>query len=225
MGIICPPLVEIGWTDLPKSGFAMAHPAQPGTTGLEPMFEQFWNQSNLTWPRFVQWGVLRNCCDLVVINLSHSCNETAKSASTNDQHRPQFYFTIHCQKVTLSATDLWNTALQTYEDCIITGKSLSEALIFASTRPKYDDRLFIELQVQYMKIPSLNRGRTCCVQKLFLTFRTIFVHNMFSPCSARRRASDKDLPVLQRGCGPIVVTFSEGRLSALDFNNKTANCL
>ena len=37
-----------------------------------------------------------------------------------------------------------------------TGKSLSEALIFASTKPQYDDRLFIELQVQYMKIPSSN---------------------------------------------------------------------
>ena len=35
-----------------------------------------------------------------------------------------------------------------------TGKSLSEALIFASTNPQYDDRLFIELQGQYMKIPS-----------------------------------------------------------------------
>ena len=35
-----------------------------------------------------------------------------------------------------------------------TGKSLSEAFIFASTNPKYDGRLFIELQVQYMKIPS-----------------------------------------------------------------------
>ena len=75
-----------------------------------------------------------------------------------------------------------------------TGKSLSGALIFASTNPQYDDRLFNELQVQYMKIPSSNLGRTCCVQKLFLTFRTIFVHNMFSPCSAKRRASDKDLP-------------------------------
>ena len=72
---------------------------------------------------------------------------------------------------------------------------MSEALIFASTNPQYDNRLFIELQVQYMKIPSSNLGRTCCVQKLFLTFRTIFVHNMFSPCSAKRRASDKDLPV------------------------------
>ena len=57
-----------------------------------------------------------------------------------------------------------------------TGKSLSEALIFASTNPQYDDRFFIELQVQYMKIPSSNLGRK---QKLFLTFRTIFVHNMF----------------------------------------------
>ena len=72
---------------------------------------------------------------------------------------------------------------------------MSEALIFASTNPQYDDRLFIELQVQYMKIPSSNLWRTCCVHKLFLTFRTIFVHNMFSPCSAKRRASDKGLPV------------------------------
>ena len=76
-----------------------------------------------------------------------------------------------------------------------TGKSLSEALIFASTNPQYDNRLFIDFQVQYIKIPSSNLGRTCCVQKLFQTFRTIFVHNMFSPCSAKRRASDKDLPV------------------------------
>ena len=60
-----------------------------------------------------------------------------------------------------------------------TGKSLSEALIFASTNPQYDNRLFIELHVQYIKIPSSKLGRTCCVQKLFLTFRTIFVHNMF----------------------------------------------
>ena len=51
--------------------------------------------------------------------------------------------------------------------------------------------------VQYMKIPNLNMGRTCCVQKSFLTFRTIFVHNMFSSCSAKRRTSDKDLPVLK----------------------------
>ena len=36
-----------------------------------------------------------------------------------------------------------------------TGKSLSEAFIFASTNPQHDHRLFIELQVQYIKIPSI----------------------------------------------------------------------
>ena len=60
-----------------------------------------------------------------------------------------------------------------------TGKS--EALIFASTNLQYDDRLFIELQVQYTKIPGSNLGRTCCVQKLFWMSETISVHNMFSP--------------------------------------------
>ena len=38
----------------------------------------------------------------------------------------------------------------------ITGKSLSEALIFASSNSQYDNRLFIELQVQYMEISSSN---------------------------------------------------------------------
>ena len=37
---------------------------------------------------------------------------------------------------------------------LITGKSLSEALIFASTNPQYDKRLFIDLPVQYMKAIS-----------------------------------------------------------------------
>ena len=71
---------------------------------------------------------------------------------------------------------------------INTGKSLSEALIFVLTDPQYDDRLFIELKVQYMKFPSSNLGRTCCVQKLFLTFRTIFVHNMFSPMFCKKKS-------------------------------------
>ena len=40
------------------------------------------------------------------------------------------------------------------ENFFATGKSLSEALFFASTNPQYYNRLFIELQVQYMKIPT-----------------------------------------------------------------------
>ena len=69
---------------------------------------------------------------------------------------------------------------ETWTLLTVTGKSLSEALIFASTNQQYDNRLFIKLQVQYMKIPSSNLGRTCCVQKLFFTFRTIYVYNMFA---------------------------------------------
>ena len=37
-------------------------------------------------------------------------------------------------------------------------KSLSEALVFASTNPQYDDRLFIELQVQYIKFQAQTYG-------------------------------------------------------------------
>ena len=45
-----------------------------------------------------------------------------------------------------------------WKEIICTGKFLLEALIFASTNPQYDDRLFIELQVQYVKIPSSEHG-------------------------------------------------------------------
>ena len=69
---------------------------------------------------------------------------------------------------------------------MITGKSLSEALVFASTNPQYDNILVIELQVQYMKMASSehgeNVGRTCvehivCTNCLFfvLKFRTTYV--------------------------------------------------
>ena len=59
-----------------------------------------------------------------------------------------------------------------------TGKSLSEAYIFVSTNPQYEDRLFIELQVQCMKIPSSEHvvyiNCSECQNK-----KTICVHNMF----------------------------------------------
>ena len=49
-----------------------------------------------------------------------------------------------------------------------TGKSLSEALIFASTNPQYDDRLFIELQLQCMKIRSSEHGENMlCTEIVF----------------------------------------------------------
>ena len=60
-----------------------------------------------------------------------------------------------------------------------TGKSLSEALIFASTNPKYDDRLFIELQVHDMRFPSSNLDRKC-------VYRNCFWHSeqfLYTKCS------------------------------------------
>ena len=42
----------------------------------------------------------------------------------------------------------WVPLLKKYKPVYCTVKSLSEALIFASTNPQYDDRLFNELQVQ-----------------------------------------------------------------------------
>ena len=49
-----------------------------------------------------------------------------------------------------------------------TGKSFSEALILVSTNPQYDKRLFIELRVQYMKIPSSEHVENMlCTQIVF----------------------------------------------------------
>ena len=59
-----------------------------------------------------------------------------------------------------------------------TGKFLSKALILASTYTQYDDRFFIELPVQYMKIPSSEHVVYTNCFVFVLTFRTIYVHNM-----------------------------------------------
>ena len=50
-----------------------------------------------------------------------------------------------------------------------TGKSLSEAFILTSTNPQYDNRLFIDLPVQYMKTTSSEYGENMlCTQIVFL---------------------------------------------------------
>ena len=72
----------------------------------------------------------------------------------------------------------WNTWLTVF----CTGKSLSEALIFVSTNPQYDNRLFIELQVQYMKICKLRTWLEHVEQSVKTKKQTICVHNMFYPC-------------------------------------------
>ena len=57
---------------------------------------------------------------------------------------------------------------------------MSEALILAATNPQYDKRLFIDLQVQYMKTTILGMLCTQIVFFVFvLTFRTIYEHSIF----------------------------------------------
>ena len=75
-----------------------------------------------------------------------------------------------------------------------TGKSLSEALIFASTNPQYDDRLFIVLENCKLRISTC---RTCCVQKLFFVLFCFDIQNIFGTQHVLQmlRASEEDLPV------------------------------
>ena len=70
------------------------------------------------------------------------------------------------------------------EDKSDTGKSLSETLIFASTNPQYDDRLFIVHKNCKLRIPAEHVVYTNWFFFVFiLTFRTTYVHNMLYPCS------------------------------------------
>ena len=59
---------------------------------------------------------------------------------------------------------------------------MSEALIFASTNPQYDSRLFIELPVQYMKIASSERSQNMLrTQIVFFVF--VFVLSLQFSCT------------------------------------------
>ena len=61
-----------------------------------------------------------------------------------------------------------------------TGNFFSEALILATTNPQFDKRVFIDLPVQYMKTTSSEH--VVYINWFFvfvLTFKTIYVHNMY----------------------------------------------
>ena len=79
-----------------------------------------------------------------------------------------------------------------------TGKSLSEVLIFASIKPQYDNRLFMELP---WKRQAQNMGRTCSAHVLSM-FCTCGLHdnsmnNHFPYCGlVDATISEKDLPVV-----------------------------
>ena len=66
---------------------------------------------------------------------------------------------------------------------------MSEALIFASINPQYDNRLFIELPVQYMKTTSSEHQENMLCTKIVLNVKTKtklctqYVLLMFWACS------------------------------------------
>jgi hypothetical protein len=70
----------------------------------------------------------------------------------------------------------------------ITGKSLSEALIFVSTNPQYDDKLFIELQVQYMKIPSSEHGENMLCTKIGFDIQNNFCTQHVLPMFCKKKS-------------------------------------
>ena len=59
---------------------------------------------------------------------------------------------------------------------------MSEARIFASTNPQYDNKLFIFHESFKLKMPAEHVVYTNCCFCFVLTFRTILVHNMFCRC-------------------------------------------
>ena len=69
-----------------------------------------------------------------------------------------------------------------------TGKSLSKALIFESTNPQYEDRLFIELQVQYMKIPSSVNGENMLCTEIVSDIQKNFCTQHFLPMFCKKKS-------------------------------------
>ena len=69
-----------------------------------------------------------------------------------------------------------------------TGKSLSEVLIFASTNPQYDHRFFIELQVQYMKIPTSEHGENMLCTEIVFDIQNNFCTQHVLPMFCKKKS-------------------------------------
>ena len=77
----------------------------------------------------------------------------------------------------------FHTFFVVYQKFVLcTGKSLSEALISASTNPQYDDKFFIVHENCKIRIPAEHVVYTNCCFLFCFAFRTILVHNMFCRC-------------------------------------------
>ena len=81
---------------------------------------------------------------------------------------------------------------------VSTSKSVSEALIFESVNPQYDEKLFIQFPEKY-------KIKTFCVQILFWMSKQK-QKTICGLTDARMRASEKDLPVWMNFCKPLEKT-------------------
>ena len=93
----------------------------------------------------------------VSVNSSYSV-QTVKLPKQHEWNRA----VASAEKMVGFPTSIFN--MQSLMNDDVTGKSLSEALIFSSTTPQYVIRLFIELRVHYMKIATLDM---LCTQIVF----------------------------------------------------------
>ena len=72
--------------------------------------------------------------------------------------------------------------------CTNTGKSLSEALIFALTNWQYYDRFFIELEIQYMKIPSSEHGENMLCTEIVFDIQNNFCTQHVLPMFCKKKS-------------------------------------
>ena len=117
---------------------------------------------------------------------------------------------------------------------VVTGKSLSEALIFASTNPQYDDRLFIELQVQYVYENSkFKPGENMLCTEIVSDIQKNFCTQHVLPMFCKWRASDKDLPVQlkkmqlnkEKGLKRLEVMLEDMENVLVELKKMVDNCL
>ena len=72
---------------------------------------------------------------------------------------------------------------------LLTGKSFSEVLIFASTNPQYDDKLFIELQVQYLHEKSkLKPGENMLCAEIVSDIQNNFCIQLVLPMLCKKKS-------------------------------------
>ena len=133
------------------------------------------------WLRISIWILSRSVCRLPSILEQcghHQSKPDPCHQSTWSEKKNQLFWTFVCclyLSLKVSRTNRY------------TGKSLSEALIFASTNPRYDDRLFIELPVLTWKLQAENMLCTkivfCFCFGIQNNFCTQRVLNLYFSCT------------------------------------------